>query len=473
MMSQVDIAKCFHGVYTHSISWATKSRRVAKRDKAKKGGFDREFDRLMQNTNYGETNGIIIGPELSRIFAEVILQEIDVRVIRKLSDLGIERNKQYDFRRYVDDYFVFTNGAGDHRQIIQALEEELAFFKLHLNEAKTLQIERPFITAISMFKDEISADLDEIYSGRITDDKLPAKVRHPSSAANRAISKIKGALRRHGIQYASVSNYLLSVIHRKIVHYIRAVASASEKGEPTAESYKWILVDLDLIFFIHAMDPRVVPTDKVARMVKTIIDSSKNVFADGEEIIQKKVFDLGRKSIEIFDDGNSLDFSVEILNILLILSALDHRHRLPAGFLEEHFIGRIRTFDYESRESYDTNGGYYFLWVTLMLYVRDEAGYDQLRAELFDLGDKIVSNCPIGLRSTETLLLFLDYISCPHVPQTARNQLAQTMITKEGLSITSKRLLDEFSVRGIIVKWSDRNWLENNLLKREYFLAYE
>jgi hypothetical protein len=366
MMSQVDIAKCFHGVYTHSISWATKSRRVAKRDRTKTGGFDREFDRLMQNSNYLETNGIIIGPEISRIFAEIILQEIDVRVIRKLANLNIERNKQYDFRRYVDDYFVFTNCEDDFRQIIQALEEELAFFKLHLNEAKTLQIERPFITAISMFKDEISEDLDEIYLGRLTNDKLPAKVRNPSHAANRAISKIKGALRRHGIQYASVSNYLLSVIQRKIALYIKAVAHAHEKGETTAESYKWILVDLDLIFFIHAMDPRVVPTDKVARTIKTIIDASKNLFAEGEEEIQKKVFDLGRKSIEIFDDGNRLDFSVEILNILLILSSLNHRHRLPARFLDEHFIERIRAFKHESRESYDSNGGYYFLWVRLM-----------------------------------------------------------------------------------------------------------
>jgi hypothetical protein len=449
MMSQVDIAKCFHGIYTHSISWATKTRRVAKRDKTKKGGFDWEFDRLMQDSNYGETNGIIIGPGVSRVFAEVILQEIDIRVIRKLSKSNIERNREYDFRRYVDDYFIFTNSEDNFRKIIEALEEELAFFKLHLNEAKTRQIERPFITNISMFKHDVSTDLDEIYSGRMTNDKLPSKVRNPSRVANNAISNIKSALRTHGVQYPSVSNYLLSVIQRKVVQYIRDVRLARENGKSTEESYEWILVDLELVFFIHAMDPRVVPTDKVAKIVKAIIDSSSTVFVDGEEMVQKKIFDLGRKSIEIFYDGKNLDFSLEILNILLILSALDSRHKLPSNFLEEHFIERIRTFDYKNRESYDTNGGYYFLWVTIMLYIRDETGYDQLKEKLVNFGAKIISHCPIGLRSTETFLFFLDFISCPYVSSADRNQLADEMITKEGLSISRKSLMNEFNVRGI------------------------
>lgn len=49
-MLQVDISKCFPSIYTHSIGWAVKSKRLAK---AKvKGSFDGEFDNLMQLTNY-------------------------------------------------------------------------------------------------------------------------------------------------------------------------------------------------------------------------------------------------------------------------------------------------------------------------------------------------------------------------------------------------------------------------------------
>ncbi len=39
--------------------------------------FAGKFDRLMQQMDYNEANGIIIGPEFSRIFAELILQSVD------------------------------------------------------------------------------------------------------------------------------------------------------------------------------------------------------------------------------------------------------------------------------------------------------------------------------------------------------------------------------------------------------------
>ena len=38
----------------------------------------------MQRLNYNETNGIVIGPEFSRIFAEIILQRVDKEVEKAL-----------------------------------------------------------------------------------------------------------------------------------------------------------------------------------------------------------------------------------------------------------------------------------------------------------------------------------------------------------------------------------------------------
>ena len=43
----------------------------------------------MQRSNYNETNGIIIGWEISRIFSEVILQEIDRKVISLLEEKNL------------------------------------------------------------------------------------------------------------------------------------------------------------------------------------------------------------------------------------------------------------------------------------------------------------------------------------------------------------------------------------------------
>lgn len=42
------------------------------------------WDKMMQEMNYNETNGIVIGPECSRIFAEVIMQYVDQMVEQQL-----------------------------------------------------------------------------------------------------------------------------------------------------------------------------------------------------------------------------------------------------------------------------------------------------------------------------------------------------------------------------------------------------
>ena len=50
------------------------------------------FDNLMQSVNARETNGIVIGPEFSRIFAEIILQYIDQKVEQELLGKDLVRN---------------------------------------------------------------------------------------------------------------------------------------------------------------------------------------------------------------------------------------------------------------------------------------------------------------------------------------------------------------------------------------------
>jgi hypothetical protein len=95
---KLDIARCFNHIYTHSIAWAVKSKDFVKRNlRPSHQSFANEFDRLMQAANYDETNGILIGPEVSRIFAEIILQRIDQDTISFLDKEDISYKKMYEF----------------------------------------------------------------------------------------------------------------------------------------------------------------------------------------------------------------------------------------------------------------------------------------------------------------------------------------------------------------------------------------
>jgi hypothetical protein len=78
-MTMLDVSKCFSSIYTHSVSWAIRDPDHAKRH-TRASTFGNDFDKLMREMNYGETNGICIGPETSRIFAEIILSHTDSEI---------------------------------------------------------------------------------------------------------------------------------------------------------------------------------------------------------------------------------------------------------------------------------------------------------------------------------------------------------------------------------------------------------
>ncbi|MDT8853800.1 antiviral reverse transcriptase Drt3b [Paracoccaceae bacterium Fryx2] len=107
-MASLDVNKCFDSIYTHSISWSLKSKTEAKLTTTAES-FGGAFDRLMQSMNYNETNGIIIGPEVSRIFAEIIFNKIDLDIHTSLADQGFKNGTDYSIFRYVDNIYVFYN----------------------------------------------------------------------------------------------------------------------------------------------------------------------------------------------------------------------------------------------------------------------------------------------------------------------------------------------------------------------------
>ena len=152
-----DISKCFDSIYTHSIAWALLNKEIVKDTLPDADStFAGLFDKLMQNLNYGETNGIIIGSEFSRIFAELILQQIDKTVYHELRKDGIIHKKDYEVFRYVDDYFVFYNDEATKETIQSVYKLELRKYKLYLNDSKAKLYDKPIITELSIAKQKIS-----------------------------------------------------------------------------------------------------------------------------------------------------------------------------------------------------------------------------------------------------------------------------------------------------------------------------
>ncbi len=161
-LMEFDISKCFYHIYTHSITWAVKDKESAKRN-AKETSFENTLDKLMQLANYNETNGIVVGPEISRIFAEIILQQVDINVLNKLEQSNLKYGVDYEVRRYVDDYFVFSNDEKALQLIKKTFQNELGFYKLYLNPTKGETKSAPFITDVTVGKRELKHLLNTLY----------------------------------------------------------------------------------------------------------------------------------------------------------------------------------------------------------------------------------------------------------------------------------------------------------------------
>lgn len=154
-LRKFDIQSCFNSIYTHSLAWATNGGKSLYKQffKAKEDGtLGYIWDSLMQKMNYNETNGIVIGPEFSRIFAEIILQYIDCCVENDLSAKGYHRNVDYECYRYVDDYFFFYNNLAVLEIANESFARHLNEYKLSISKEKTEDFVRPFITPISRAK---------------------------------------------------------------------------------------------------------------------------------------------------------------------------------------------------------------------------------------------------------------------------------------------------------------------------------
>jgi hypothetical protein len=132
-IAKTDIARFYHSIYTHSVSWAFHSKDVAKKTR-KFDAQDVYFNRLdftLRQGQDGQTIGIPVGPDASRYVAELICTSIDTDFHSRFGDTEI------GFIRHVDDVWI---GAQSHTDVERALwlyRNCLREFELDINESKT------------------------------------------------------------------------------------------------------------------------------------------------------------------------------------------------------------------------------------------------------------------------------------------------------------------------------------------------
>lgn len=430
-LMKVDISKCFDSIYTHSLAWAIYGKDVTKsRLGAKEGTFAHDFDLLMQRLNYNETNGIVIGPELSRIFAELILQSIDVSVKERLrkTEPPLYNRRDYEICRYVDDYFIFFNNEHDFNRIVQELSVQLKTYNLYLGSEKSTLYDKPIITDLTRAKTRVLQLLDsqlgtlETETPSINDRNKIVFKRSLSLKrikAKQLITQFKIIVRECDVDYKELLNYSLAIIDRKNIETLRAYNETTNDQISMQSLSNYLLGILEFTFFIYSVSPRVNSTITLCRILVAILSFFRNKrrSADAKHLISKLIHD---KICLILQKNKGSEYTqVETLYLLIVLSALGKDYWLDAGTLCSYF-------DINSDVSgcSMTRKLHYFTITVLLFYMKDKKRYNNIRT---CLENHIVSSLDAAGETryyhAEHVLLLFDTLSCPYISESVKRQV--------------------------------------------------
>lgn len=424
-LTKLDVSGCFDGIYTHSLAWAIYGKDFAKQNlKAMPNSFAGKFDSLMQKLNHNETNGILIGPEVSRIFAEIILQAVDIEIAGKLREKEYVHNTDFKIYRYVDDYFVFYNSDEVCHQIKMTLQESLKLYKLSLNKGKEETLSRPIITPISIAKKSISDLFDRTLTYEISP-KIKEGETLPRGdiyiARSSLITDFKSILSTSGVNYGDILNYSLSVVERKVGALI-ATYKKIEKISSTDKSFsKSMEALLGFVFFIYAVSPKVNTTIKLCRICQRILSFYKAdpIGLSYGTLISQVIYERCRSVVDHNSDGESA--KIEVMYLFVLMRQLGRNYRVDESILGYSFGFNISDGKYQARSSLN-----YFSIITLFFYIENKSRYSLLRRALekhvlerFSLKrDSLVGD-------SEMVHLALDLTVCPFVSDEAKTRILQ------------------------------------------------
>lgn len=449
-----DISKCFDSIYTHSISWAVLGLDVVKENvPASRNSFPGKFDTFIQNTNYGETNGILIGPEFSRIFAEIILQKIDTTIEKKLKENGknYKLKVDYELYRYVDDYFLFCDDNHLKDEILILLKHELKKYKLSINNSKSEEYNKPIITEITIAKNKIVDLFSENPKFKITeilekeiknedDENNVSLLNHKfelSFNSNKLATRYKVIVKESQVDYKDVLNYSLALLSSKIEKnlilfqkiFFKYLHENDEKAFSKSDILKLRKTEslftshiegiIDFIFFIYSVSPRVNSTIKVSHILSKIIQLYKEknkatkkyiLSENNRERIFKKILD---ESSFILKKNSLNEYAqVESLYLLTVLRDLGKEYRLPEEILIKYLNAKEES---EEKIIIENNTLNYFSIVVLFFYIGYSEKFSKIKTALIDYTYNYIKEYPKEKRgkSSEMAHLMLDLFACP------------------------------------------------------------
>ena len=477
-LTRFDISKCFHNIFVPSFGWAIKGKEFAKRY-SQYFSVESQFEQVMLKANEDEDSGIIIGPEFSRIFAEVILQRIDLNIIEKIkSRLKLRFDSDYTIRRYVDDYFLYTKNLSTAKKILDVVLGELENFKLFVNESKTEFVEVPFITGLTIAKMDAKDLVSKTFENLLTEDHEKKedtsfiKSINPSRTANRFIKNLKRLVKDNDVSYESLSGYTLGEVRRKLYRILEDERVKSSLAQNKMEQLlNLLLFVLEISFFIYSMDIRVRTTYIITQIVVRLNTITEVTHASFKDNVRKKIYDESVLLLSKMKDKGKAN-SIETLNLLVSIRTNFDDYPISESKL-------IDLFDLKRNEQTQLiikkEGAHlgYFQLMVLSSFIEDKPEHSAINSfieneilEIFSVSDSEQIRS-----STDLTCMMFDSFSNPFFDETFKQSLFDNICLKLGIPLSNNNVLEYIKSREWFFTWQRGN-LAQILIKKELRSPY-
>lgn len=482
IMMTLDVAKCFDSIYTHSLDWAVKSKSFTKKHVKISTTFAQNFDKITRHGNHNETHGIPIGPESSRIFAEMIFQDIDIRTINRLKDLKF--GEDYTFYRYVDDVYIFAHDKKTIQKVYDVYSDVLLSFNLHTNKSKSSTFHRPFLTNKSQLIFEVSNHTNEFLAKLLvkgeTGNLKPTKIFSKWNLTRNYIDTLKSLCLNHSSDYDEIATFVIAVLTARIK---KIISFNNEIGDNTTEELYLDCFEIlvELLFFLFSVAPSVGSSYKLSTSIILICRFAKKHLTKYSNTILHFIYTLSTQLLSEQSRKDQVDnidgfVNLEYMNLMLALRELGNEFLIPPKTIENLF--------FIQRNSKNKNGETYlnlsyFTIISCLFYIKDDLQYSEIKNKILaSVKEKLKDLSDIKIDS-EKAYLFIDVIHCPYIPKSFKKCLIDKFYESLGIISDDKKpsnkTLEEF------IKASDNdfwhtNWKEidllNSLEKKELTRVY-
>jgi len=440
----LDVSKCFDSIYTHSIAWAVRSVPVMKeRVNRNAGSFGQRFDLFMRQGNSGETNGIVIGPETSRIFAEIILQKIDSDTEEAIKERsGLTVGVDYEVRRYVDDIFLFATSKDAASRVMRCYEESLSQFRMSFNEQKAEALSRPFVTTKSRIIRDVETQVERFLKGFLSESKRerdlkPRRIARMNRMVGEFVARVKNVCSYNSVGYQEVSGYVIGILASRVKTAISAKGFRPDSDDGKSQAARAASAILKAMFYFYSVAPTVSSSYRLSSsciFFKRYASDQLGAYAPlVHQSITEEVreFLLSADNLHLKNVGE-FAISLECLNLMLVLADFGDTELISEDILKPHLITKKELS--------------YFEIICFLFIIGGDVRFDEQRKVLVEAIELKLNKDPVTnwQDDAECVHLFFDVLPCPHIPLGLKKRCIRSFFRSCGESKPSEGDLDYF-----------------------------